>query len=97
VDAALRDLDRVPLPEAILDTEEMRRRVAEALSRIGKDHSDVLILRYFHGLGVGEIAARRGLSREAVESRLVRAREALHEFLGGHACAALFLSETSSS
>lgn len=77
--AAVRALDREEVPEALLETEEMRARVRTALEKVGTSYAQVLMLRYYEGLAVREIAARLGEGEKAVESRLQRAREAFRE------------------
>ena len=78
---AARSLDRVLVPDEVLQSEELRGRVRRALDEVGGDYSGVLVLRYCEGLSVREIAARLGEGEKAVESRLHRAREALRESL----------------
>jgi len=73
-----------PLPEQLLGTVELRRRVAEALDRIDPDYARVLILRYLEDLPVRAIAGKLDESESAVESRLTRAREAFRQILGEH-------------
>jgi len=77
--AAARSLDRDEIPGAILESEEMRRLVRQALDGLGAAYAQVLALRYFEGLPLREIAARLGEGEKAVESRLQRAREAVRE------------------
>jgi RNA polymerase sigma-70 factor (ECF subfamily) len=78
---AARSVDRVLVPEELLESEEMRGRVRRALEEIEEAHSRVLVLRYFEGLAVREIAHRLGESEKAVESRLHRAKEAFRDRL----------------
>lgn len=73
---ALARIDRVPVPEELLDTVEMRRRVTEALDALEEAHARVLRLRYLDGLSVRAVAESLGDSPTAVESRLARARDA---------------------
>jgi len=80
---ALARVDRSPIPEELLDTAEMRRRVAEALEALDENYARVLTLRYLEGLSVRAVAETLGESQTAVESRLARAREAFRKLLGG--------------
>lgn len=80
---AFRNLDTVPFPADAIDSVEVRERVLEAMSRIEPSYAKVLVLRYVDGLAVRKIAERLGESEGAVESRLVRGRQALRERLGG--------------
>lgn len=81
VQEAARSVDRVLVPEELLESEEMRGRVRRALEGIDEAHSRVLVLRYYEGLAIREIAARLGESEKAVESRLHRAKEAFRDRL----------------
>jgi RNA polymerase sigma-70 factor (ECF subfamily) len=78
---AASSIDRVLVPDELLESEEMRGRVRRALEEVGESYSRVLVLRYCEGLAVREIAARLGEGEKAVESRLQRAREAFRECL----------------
>lgn len=80
---ALRQLGAAPFPPDLLDSVEVRERVIEAMSRIDASYAKVLALRYVDGLSIRKIAERLGESEGAVESRLVRGRQALRERLGG--------------
>jgi RNA polymerase sigma-70 factor (ECF subfamily) len=78
---ALRALEEAPVPADVLRDEETVRRVREALDALDPAHAEALILRYYDGRPVREIAAALGESEKAVESRLHRAREALRDRL----------------
>ncbi len=80
---ALRRLGDSAFPAELLDSVEVRSRVAEAMGRLDPDHAELLVLRHVEGLPVKEIARRRGETEGAAESKLVRAREALRSLLGG--------------
>ena len=80
---ALARVAEAPVPPDLCDTVEMREAVEGAMSRLEADLSEVLTLRYHDGLAVRAIAGRLGQSESSVESRLVRAREALRRALGG--------------
>ena len=63
-----------------------RRELAEALSRLGPDHREVIVLRFLLDLSEAECAAALGCRPGTVKSRLSRALGRLrHELEGSHA------------
>jgi RNA polymerase sigma factor (sigma-70 family) len=52
------------------DLEVSTRSLEEALRRLSGPHREVLVLRFYEELKIGEIAARLGLSKGTVKSRL---------------------------
>ena len=79
--AVLGAIDREVLPADVLRSKETAAAVRRALDAIDPSHAEVLMLRYFDGLAVREIAARLGEGEKAVESRLHRAKLALRDRL----------------
>jgi DNA-directed RNA polymerase specialized sigma24 family protein len=67
--------------------EELRLDIARALESLPLEQRDVLLMRDFEGLSIGEMAERLGLTRAATKSRLHRARALAREYLtdGGSA------------
>ncbi|MGU7785089.1 RNA polymerase sigma factor [Burkholderia sp. PU8-34] len=63
------------------DNDALRRELVDALESLPADYRDILLLRDFEGLTIGEIAARIGLSTSATKSRLHRARTLAREYL----------------
>jgi RNA polymerase sigma factor (sigma-70 family) len=53
--------------------EDAQARILAALRSLPAQFRKVLVLREVEGLGMGEVAARLGLSRHAVEQRWARA------------------------
>lgn len=51
------------------------------IGRLSEDERRLIHLRYHQGWTVGEIAGKLGISQEATESRLVRARNRLRDIL----------------
>jgi RNA polymerase sigma-70 factor (ECF subfamily) len=51
-----------------------RQHVDAVLSRLGSQHREALVLRYFDGLAVPDVAATLGRTVHATETLLVRAR-----------------------
>jgi RNA polymerase sigma-70 factor (ECF subfamily) len=64
-------------PDELAHRREMVGRVQEALGELPGEYREVVVLRDVEGLDYDEIAALVGASREAVKSRLHRAREEL--------------------
>jgi RNA polymerase sigma-70 factor (ECF subfamily) len=79
--AAARSIDREDVPDAILQSEEMRSLVRRALDAMEEAYRQVLLLRFFEGLPIREIAGRLGEGEKAIESRLLRAREAFRHLM----------------
>jgi RNA polymerase sigma-70 factor, ECF subfamily len=68
-------------PSHNLIREEVRRRVRDALARLGERDREVLVLRYLEQLSTRETAEVLGLSEGAVKTRLVRALARLQTLL----------------
>lgn len=58
---------------------ETELRVRRALSKLNKGYSDILRLRYYQHLSVGEISKQLHESYKTIESRLSRARKAFQK------------------
>jgi DNA-directed RNA polymerase specialized sigma24 family protein len=65
----------------------LRLDVARALESLSETQREVILMRDFEELTIGEMATRLGLTREATKSRLHRARMLMREYLttGDHA------------
>jgi RNA polymerase sigma-70 factor, ECF subfamily len=74
-------IDREEIPADAVGSAEAAAAVRRALDAIDPAHAEVLMLRYFEGLAVRDIAARLGEGEKAVESRLHRAKVALRDRL----------------
>jgi len=70
------------LPAVLPEPVELRRDVAAALESLPDHYRDVVLMRDLEGLTIEEMAARLALTREAVKSRLHRARVLVREYLG---------------
>ncbi|HYV51403.1 MAG TPA: sigma-70 family RNA polymerase sigma factor [Dongiaceae bacterium] len=70
---------REPLPMELLQREEVRAVVTDALSRLPESMALLLIRKYFDGATVAELAIELSGSEKAIESQLTRARAAFHE------------------
>lgn len=60
---------------------ESSATIAKALDSLSVRHRMILLLYYYEGLSVVEVAASLEISRKAAESLLARAREALRQIL----------------
>jgi len=70
-------------PEEEAARREMADRVQQALGELSPEHREVVVLRDVEGMEYEEIAGLAGVSREAVKSRLHRARGELAARLKG--------------
>ena len=61
--------------------ETLRLEVAQAIESLSAELREVVMLRDFEGLTISEIAARLGISRPAIKSRIHRARMLMREYL----------------
>jgi RNA polymerase sigma-70 factor (ECF subfamily) len=72
------------LPEETLTTEELQRRVREAVQTLSQDHKAVIVMHHFQGMEVNDIARILGVPTGTVKSRLARGRDQLHRKLRGY-------------
>ncbi len=59
--------------------------LAEAINRLAPQFKEVVLLHYYQGYGISEIAAMLGIAEGTVSSRLSRARNRLEKELKGDA------------
>jgi len=64
-----------------LQAAERHARTIQAVEALDEKYRAVLVLRVWHGLGYREIARTLGITPQAVETRLVRARRMLRDKL----------------
>ncbi len=76
-------------PEEVAHRQEIIGKVREALEELSQDHREVVVLRDIQGLDYEQIGQLVGATREAVKSRLHRARGELAARLKGMGYAAL--------
>ena len=69
------------LPGEVLQADETRAQIAQALRRLPDEHRIVLELRYMDGLSYAEIAAATGVGMGTVMSRLFNAKRKLQRAL----------------
>lgn len=68
-------------PERLVERNETKRLLEEALARLDEKHRLVFLLRDVEGLSVAETAELLGLTQSNVKMRLLRARLQLREHL----------------
>lgn len=68
---------------AAMSQHELRLDLVRAIESLPTSYREVVVLRDFEELTIGEIAAKLNVSRDAVKGRLSRARALLREFLLG--------------
>jgi len=74
---------RAPSPVLSLAADELRARVLEAIRALPVIYREPFVLRHVEDWSYAEIAAVLGLPIDSVETRLVRARRLLREYLQG--------------
>ncbi len=79
LDSMFADLDRGNLPEAALESEEMRALVGTTMESIPESYSKLLEMKYVMNLSVRDMAEILHKTEKAVESQLTRARMAFRE------------------
>ena len=75
---------RVHAPDRILEDQERRHAIVQALQNLPGDHRLTIVLREYEDLSYEEIADALQISVPAVKSRLFRARERLRALLEPH-------------
>lgn len=81
-DAAVETVrDNQPNPAERMQTLETNRTTLAALKRLPQRYREVVVLRYFEGLSYTNIALRLGLTIDAVDQRLTRAKLKLRRLL----------------
>jgi len=63
------------------NNESLRLELTAALDALPEHYRDVILLRDFEELGIGDMAERLGLTPAAAKSRLHRARQLIREYL----------------
>ena len=76
-------VDPAPAPDESLQASQRSARVAAALARLPARQREAMVLQYYQELSNSEAAALMGISIEALESLLSRARCALRAQLVG--------------
>ena len=74
IDRILAEIEREPLPEALVEAAETRELVGAALSSLPPDYREALVSRYVDGQSVPDFARANGRHIKAAESTLHRAK-----------------------
>jgi RNA polymerase sigma-70 factor (ECF subfamily) len=74
--------DDEPATLTVLESEEIRQSVHQALADLPQDYQDVLVLKYLEEMPVLAISQVMGRSPKSVEGLLSRARKAMRDKLG---------------
>lgn len=75
-------MDCIPGPDAIAELDE-KSELMEAVHRLPAPFREVILLHYYQGYGISEIAAMLSLPEGTISSRLSRARKKLEVLLKG--------------
>ena len=74
--------DDEPAPLTVMEFEEIRQSVHQALESLPQDYQEVLVLKYLKDMPVLAISQIMGRSPKSVEGLLSRARKAMRDNLG---------------
>ena len=75
-------MDDAPLADAVLDADRRRDAVGRAIAALPSNQRAAVVLTYHEGVANAEVAAILGVGVKALESLLVRGRQALTRALG---------------
>jgi RNA polymerase sigma-70 factor (ECF subfamily) len=74
--------DNAPAAFTVMESEEIRQSVHQALADLPEDYQEVLVLKYLKDMPVLAISEIMGRSPKSVEGLLSRARKAMRDNLG---------------
>jgi RNA polymerase sigma-70 factor, ECF subfamily len=74
--------DNEPATHTVMESEEIRQSVHQALAGLPQDYQKVLVLKYLNDMPVLAISQIMGRSPKSVEGLLSRARKAMRDNLG---------------
>lgn len=77
------------IPSEALERQEVREKLAEALSALGQIYREVFVLRDMEQLSIEDTAKALGISTASVKTRLLRARLMLRDLLASRLGASL--------
>lgn len=69
---SVRRADRAPAAQEVVERAEAHRNVVQAVLALGEPYRSTLLMRFFEQLSYDEIAAKTGVTRAAVNSRVTR-------------------------
>jgi RNA polymerase sigma factor (sigma-70 family) len=70
--------------EGLVEQQERRDELDRALNELNALDRRLVLMRYFQLTPTEQICAETGLTRQAIDTRLWRARKVLRDTLGGH-------------
>jgi RNA polymerase sigma-70 factor (ECF subfamily) len=70
--------------EGLVEQQERREELESALNELNSLDRRLVLMRYFQLTPTEQICAETGLTRQAIDTRLWRARKVLRDALGGH-------------
>jgi RNA polymerase sigma-70 factor (ECF subfamily) len=73
--------DNQPATSTVMESEEIRQSIHQALADLPQDYQEVLVLKYFKDMPVLAISEIMGRSPKSVEGLLARARKAMRDNL----------------
>jgi len=73
-------MDLTPAPD-MLDERLERQELLSAIRKLPADFRDVILLHYYQGYGIAEIAEMLGVPDGTISSRLSRGRKKLEDIL----------------
>lgn len=71
-------------PDVVHEMDEEKKRVINALTELSNAQRTIIVMNYFDGLKVEEIAEHLGISKSAVKTHLLRGRKHLGKLLDKH-------------
>ena len=74
-------LDIIPAQEETLEQREEKAELMRAIHKLPRQFRETILLHYYQGLGISEIAQTLGLPEGTISSRLSRARKKLESLL----------------
>ena len=74
-------LDIIPAQEETIEQREEKAELMRAIHKLPVQFRETILLHYYQGLGISEIAQMLGLPEGTISSRLSRARKKLESLL----------------
>lgn len=74
-------LDIIPAQEETFEQREEKAELMRAIHKLPRQFRETILLHYYQGLGIAEIAQMLGLPEGTISSRLSRARKKLESLL----------------
>jgi RNA polymerase sigma-70 factor (ECF subfamily) len=74
-------IDNVPATTEQADNSNTVSEVRDAISRLSTSHREIIYLRYYDGMSYDKISTVLGISQQAINGRLRRAKKQIEEYL----------------